>query len=80
MSGLGERLHVVAEDIRPGDFTTFDGFRQAVDVTPVLSSWGRGRKRVVDQLTGVKLTRCDGTEHELPAGAPATFKVYRQAA
>jgi hypothetical protein len=80
MSGLGTKMRVRAEDIRPGDFTTFSGFRHVVDVTPVLESWGRGKNRVVDQLTGVILHRSDGDTDKLTvsdAEAP-TYTVFRQ--
>lgn len=81
MSGLGEKMRVRAEDIQPGDFTMFSGFRHVVDVTPILESWGRGKNRVVDALTGVRLHRSDGCEDKLTvsdADEAPTYTVFRR--
>ncbi len=85
---VAENLRRVApEDIAPGDFTRFSGFRGVLDVTPVYITYGRGKNKVVDELTAVVLDRADGTQDRLPVGAfhpktnePMTYAVYRAAA
>ena len=78
---MGKKMRVRAEDIAPGDFTTFTGYRRVCDVTPVLESWGRGKNRVRDALTGVILERSDGETDKLSVSGDsdgaALYTVYR---
>ncbi len=79
---MGRKLRLPVEDIMPGDFTTMSGYRQAVDVTPVYATAGRGSKKR-EWLSAVLLERCDGTSESIDPmlltkkGAPMTYTVYR---
>ncbi len=78
-----DKLRVVATDIAPGDFTTFTGFRRAVDVTLIYETTGRGKKRV-ERLVSVVIDRAAALPDTLDTnlldkqtGEPKLYTIYR---
>ncbi len=80
---MGDKIRVVAEDIMPGDFTMFTGYRRALDVTPVYETTGRGKKRT-ERLVSVVIDRAAALPDTLNVNLldpkthePKLYTVYR---
>lgn len=74
---LGVKMKVPAASIEAGDFTTYNGYRQATRVEHVTETTGRNPNKVTS-LVAIKLWRSDGEVDKITPGQ--THTIYRRPA